>query len=113
MRISDWSSDVCSSDLGDEAVHAPRPRSREPDREAVQPHPGHRAGSRRRGGGVSQGSEKKSDRASPADQPDLGKRREGGGTGLWPAVADRLENRKINMEIAPARSIRACKGRWI
>src|SRR3546814_10088449 len=31
MRISDWSSDVCSSDLGGGALHRPRPRRNDAD----------------------------------------------------------------------------------
>src|SRR3546814_5650783 len=51
MRISDWSSDVCSSDLVDldEALARTRPRQVDPDRQAVQPHPHRRPRTGRRG----------------------------------------------------------------
>src|SRR3546814_13017959 len=57
MRISDWSSDVCSSDLGRRSLDRPRrfPRRRQDRRRAAQPRPrsdpGQDAGARERGAG--------------------------------------------------------------
>src|SRR3546814_12855733 len=47
MRISDWSSDVCSSDLG---LRGRRPARAAPGRARVQPLGGERAARRQRGG---------------------------------------------------------------
>src|SRR3546814_14113633 len=101
MRISDWSSDVCSSDLG-KARHR-RPWQGRPWRVAARD----RGRARRRGrgsggdrGGLSCRRDRRAAQAAPRD------RDTGGGGGACGAVGDRSEDSRSGNE-----GVRTCS-RW-
>src|SRR3546814_5225757 len=91
MRISDWSSDVCSSDLRQRLRDAAKPR---PDRLHRQAH--ERAGDRGNGDRDDEGGPMRTEAADQSDDAD-------GGCG----DQDRSEERRVGKEC-----VRTCRSRW-